>query len=43
MMRSDLAVYLVVGVLLILLILPPRWLWRHGKVAQFLTVCRRSK
>jgi hypothetical protein len=32
-MRSDLAVSLVVGVLLILLVLLPRWLWRHGKVA----------
>jgi ABC-type uncharacterized transport system substrate-binding protein len=32
MMRSDLAVYLVVGVLLILLALLPRWLWRHDKI-----------
>jgi IS1 family transposase/transposase-like protein len=31
MMRSDLVVYLVVGVLLILLILLPHWLWHRRK------------
>ena len=29
MMRSDLVIYLVVGSVLILLILLPRWLWRR--------------
>ena len=32
-MRSDLVVYLVVRIFLILLILLPRWLWRRGPTA----------
>lgn len=31
MIRSDLAFSLVAGVLLIMLVLLPRWLWRRGK------------
>ena len=30
-MRSDLVVYVVVGIFVILLILLPRWLWRRGQ------------
>ena len=32
-MRSDPVVSLIVGMVLILLILLPRWLWRHGHTA----------
>src|SRR5262245_61236740 len=32
MMRSDLAVYLIGGVFLILLLRLPHWLWRIGKI-----------
>lgn len=41
MMRSDLVVYLVVGIVLILLILLPRWLWRRGQRAP--TVPKRTR
>jgi hypothetical protein len=40
-MRSDLAVSLVVGMVLILLILLPRWLWRRGQRAS--TVPKRTR
>jgi hypothetical protein len=33
MMRSDLAVYLVVSIFLTLLMLLPRWRWRRGQTA----------
>jgi IS1 family transposase/transposase-like protein len=40
-MRSDLVVYLVVGMVLILLMLLPRWLWRRGQTAP--TVPKRTR
>ena len=41
MMRSDLVAYLVVGLVLILLILLPCWLWRRGQTAP--TVPKRAR
>ena len=43
MMRSGLAIYLVVGVLLILVVLLLRWLWRYGKGALATTKPTRAK
>jgi hypothetical protein len=40
-MRSNLVISLVVGIVLILLILLPRWLWRCGQTAP--TVLKRTQ
>jgi len=40
-MRSDLVVYVVVGIFFILLILLPRWLWRRGQSAP--TLLKRTR
>jgi IS1 family transposase len=42
-MRSDLVVYVVVGIFLILLLLLPRWLWRRGQRAPTLPKRTRGK
>ncbi len=42
-MQFDLTFYLIAGLLLILLVLLPRWLWRHGKTAPATTQPTRTK
>ena len=42
-MRSDLAFYLVAGVLLTLLFVLPRWLWHVGKIAPVAPKSARAK